>query len=169
MYEEAMNRQQNMLNNLVQQKFTLESAEETSSVFETLSLATATSKEVLKIGEGDTSLAEDLKNEMAQQKKEREQLDSLFDNNVGGEDEAELLQELERLSIAERNGGDEMAIMEEMQRKDAAKLDQQLEEWERKISELKGNDIHAEEEVKEDAAAAGAAPQKNLLLAQYNY
>ena len=103
-----------MLNNLVQQKFTLESADETSSVFETLSLATATSKEVLKISEGDTSLAEDLKNEMAQQKREREQLDSLFDNNAGGEDEAELLQELERLSIAERNGGDEMAIMEEM-------------------------------------------------------
>jgi hypothetical protein len=44
MYETELNRQQNMVNNLVKQKFTLEAAEDMSAVFETLSLATATSK-----------------------------------------------------------------------------------------------------------------------------
>jgi len=42
MFEEECNRQQNMLTNLEKQKFTLQAAEDTSTVFETLSLATAT-------------------------------------------------------------------------------------------------------------------------------
>ena len=48
-----------MLNNLEKQKFTLEAAEETSSVFETLSMATATSKQYLK-GVNNESLLEEL-------------------------------------------------------------------------------------------------------------
>ena len=66
MYEAESNRQQNMVNELDKQKFTLEAAEETSAVFETLSLATATSKEAMRQCEDSMSMDE-LKNERAQQ------------------------------------------------------------------------------------------------------
>jgi len=58
-----------LLTNLEQQKFTLEAAEENSVIFETLSLATATSKEFLQQNGGSeqTSFcAEEMRNEMAQ-------------------------------------------------------------------------------------------------------
>jgi len=56
-----------MLTNLEKQKFTLEAAEDTSTVFETLSLATATTNEYLKQHGSDSgSLADDLKSELAQ-------------------------------------------------------------------------------------------------------
>ena len=55
-----------MLNNLAKQKFTLETAEDTSAVFETLSLATATNRELLSAQGSDAneSFAEELKSEL---------------------------------------------------------------------------------------------------------
>ena len=52
LYEKQLERQQNMLNELEKQKFNLEAADETSAVFETLSIATAASRDLLK-GEGE--------------------------------------------------------------------------------------------------------------------
>ena len=47
MYESECNKQHNMINELEKQRLTLEAADDTSAVFETLSLATATSKEAI--------------------------------------------------------------------------------------------------------------------------
>ena len=53
-----------MLNNLIQQKFTLEAAEETTDVYETLTLASSTNKELLS---NESFSVEEMKSEMDQQ------------------------------------------------------------------------------------------------------
>ena len=55
-----------MLNNLIQQQFTLEAAEETADVFETLSLATATNREILSNNEENSFSVEEIKSDMDQ-------------------------------------------------------------------------------------------------------
>ena len=89
-----------MVNNLVKQKFTLEAAEDTSAVFETLSLATATSKNYLK-GTDHESMVEELKNDLAEVEAERAKMDSFFAQGNEGEDE-DLLRELNELSLNEK-------------------------------------------------------------------
>ena len=68
MYEEDLNRQQNMVNNLIQQKINLEAAEETSSLFQTLSLATSTNKQLLSANGSDLDTTlEEYKSDLAEQ------------------------------------------------------------------------------------------------------
>ena len=104
-----------MVNNLVQQKFNLESAEETSAVFETLSMATATSREYMnQHGAEHESMADELKEELAQQEEDRARVNDIFVQDDG--DNEELLRELEALSIAEKVGNDDARVLEEIQR-----------------------------------------------------
>lgn len=77
MYETEQNRQQGMLNNLIQQKFTLEAAEETAEVFETLSLATQTNKALLSNCEESFDIDE-LKSQISEQENRRADLNDLF-------------------------------------------------------------------------------------------
>ena len=68
MYEQDLNRQQNMFNNLIQQKINLEAAEETSSLFQTLSLATMTNKQLLSANGSDLDTTlEEYKSDLAEQ------------------------------------------------------------------------------------------------------
>ena len=75
-----------MLNNLIQQRFTLEAAEETADVFETLTLATATNKEMMRNNE-ESFCADELKSEIDQQERDRTALNQLFTSQAGGEEE----------------------------------------------------------------------------------
>ena len=104
-----------MLNNLAKQKFTLETAEDTSAVFDTLSLATATNKELMTAhGSENESFAEELKSELDKQEEDRAKLDSLFAQDSAVDED--LLRELDRLSISERVEGDQQRVREEMER-----------------------------------------------------
>ena len=90
LYETEQNRQQGMLNNLIQQKFTLEAAEETTDVYETLTLASSTNKELLS---NESFSVEEMKSEMDQQERDRAALNDLFTQHAAGEgdNEEELL------------------------------------------------------------------------------
>ena len=138
MYEEECNRQHHMLANLDKQKFTLEAAEETSVVFETLSLATATTSEYLSqhSSEQHNSFAEEIRNEMAQQEENRAGLDNLFAQGAGTIDEDELLRELENLSLCEESG-QHQKVLDEIQRQEGERLDQQLQDYERRLQQLR--------------------------------
>lgn len=121
-----------MLNKLFEQKFNLEAAEETSEVFETLSMATATSKEYLK-NSNNESMVDELKNDLAEQEEEMSKMSSFF-ASAANEDESELLKELENLSLEEKPVAERERILAEMQREEAAALDQQLAEWDQKVN-----------------------------------
>ena len=96
-----------------QQKFTLEAAEENSEVFETLTLATATSKELLSTQlSSESSFSVDLKNEMASAMEDRAKVENLFAEGATGLNdfnEEELLHELSNLSL-EENANEEARI-----------------------------------------------------------
>lgn len=109
-----------MLNKLFEQKFTLEAAEETSEVFETLSMATATSKEYLRNANNE-SMVDELKNDLAEQEEEMQKMNSFFAS--ANADESDLLQELESLSLNEKPADERERILAEMQREEAAILD----------------------------------------------
>ena len=127
MYEAESNKQQNMLNELEKQKLTLEAAEDTSAVFETLSLATATSKEAIRQGVGDSMSIEELKDDQARVESELEQIDQLFHQDGSSETDQELLRQLEELSLQEADAegvnADQDRLREQLQRQEAEKLD----------------------------------------------
>lgn len=89
-------------------------------------MATATSKEYLK-NSNNESLAEELKNELAEQEEEMQKVNQFF--TTASEDDSDLLRQLDELSLNEKPQDERERILAEMQKEEAAILDQQLAEW----------------------------------------
>jgi phage shock protein A len=85
-----------------QQMLTLEATENTSTIFETLSVASTATKQQQQAF-GDDSSMDDIINDMAEAKEELERVNQLFINEaVSTQDDQELLRELEKLSLEEK-------------------------------------------------------------------
>lgn len=80
-------------------------------------------------------MTEELMSEMAEVNAEREKVDSLFAQGTDDVEE-DLLRELDELSLNEKPQIEKERIMKEIELRDAALLDQQLAEWERKLEIL---------------------------------
>ncbi len=81
-------------------------------------------------------MTEELLSEMAEVNAEREKVDSLFAQGTDGVED-DLLRELDELSLNEKPDSEKERILKELEMKDAAYLDQQLADWERKLESLK--------------------------------
>lgn len=109
-----------------EQLLTLESAESTASIYETLSMASAMQKEILSQPDYDFS---ELVGEVSQQKSEIEIMNQQF-GEMGLESQDDLLKELEEMTKASEKGTTAHSERDEQEKLDAIELDRKLAEWE---------------------------------------
>ena len=109
-----------------EQLLTLESAESTASIYETLSMASAMQKEILSQPDYDFS---ELVGEVSQQKSEIEIMNQQF-GEMGLESQDDLLKELEEMTKASEKGTTAQSERDELEKLDAIELDRKLAEWE---------------------------------------
>ena len=143
---------------LEEQLFAIESASDANLTLETLTMASGASRQAIE----ETGVTyEELKENIEDQKAQKEQLDALFVESglgAGGDEIDELTAELDKLAIADAEQK-EVDVREQMQKDDALRLDAELAAWEAKVNAMKAKEDQQQLYDQEEQVEAGVQSQ----------